>query len=137
MIRSMAVAFDHSDEAREALAVAMDLSSRLDVPLIVIHFIGLLDVARRSTINELDAIQEAVLKAALRLGLSIDDLSIRVRTLDSSPVEGVRLVVDDENIDLVVVGSRGHAIDDTLLGSTSHQLIEHLERPVLVVPHRR
>ncbi|MDA8197031.1 MAG: universal stress protein [Actinomycetota bacterium] len=137
MIRSMAVAYDHSDEAREALGVAIELASRLGVPLVVIHFVGLLEVATGDSNNTVDAIGDAVSQVAQGLGLSTDDLSISLRTMDSSPVEGVILVVEDENIDLVVVGSRGHAIDDSLLGSTSHQLIEHLGHPVLVVPRRR
>ncbi len=137
MIRSMAVAFDQSDEAHEALSVAIDLSHRLEIPLIVIHFVGLLEVASKDSSSDMDAIQEAVAHASRKIGLLVNDLSIELRTLSSSPVEGVVLTVEEENIDLVVVGSRGHAIDEFLLGSTSHQLIEHLGRPVLVVPNRK
>ncbi|MDA8277227.1 MAG: universal stress protein [Actinomycetota bacterium] len=137
MIRSMAVAFDQSDEAHDALFIAIDLSHRLAIPLTVIHSVGLLEVASRDSSGDIGAIEDSVTKMCRMLGLNLGDLSIELRTLDSSPVEGVKLLVDDENIDLVVVGSRGHSIDDSLLGSTSHQLIEHLGRPVLVVPRMK
>jgi nucleotide-binding universal stress UspA family protein len=43
-------------------------------------------------------------------------------------------VADRENADMVVVGRRGRGgVAELLLGSTSHELVLHSRRPVLVV----
>jgi nucleotide-binding universal stress UspA family protein len=56
-------------------------------------------------------------------------------SLDGPPALVLMRAADDENADLIVVGTRGAGgLTELVLGSTSLQLLEHAGRPVLVVP---
>jgi len=54
---------------------------------------------------------------------------------DGNPVNVLLAVAEEEDADLVVVGSRGlGGFPELLLGSTSTQIAQHSPRPVTVVP---
>jgi nucleotide-binding universal stress UspA family protein len=47
----------------------------------------------------------------------------------------VLVAADDEDVDLIVLGSRGlGGYPELLLGSTSTQVAQHSSRPVTIVP---
>jgi nucleotide-binding universal stress UspA family protein len=53
---------------------------------------------------------------------------------DGRPARVIADVADREDADLVVVGRRGRGgIAELLLGSVSHELTHHCDRPVIVV----
>lgn len=59
----------------------------------------------------------------------------RVLLLDGTPAEALMRAADAEKADLVVTGTRGRGgFAELLLGSTSHSLSHHLDRPLLIVP---
>lgn len=48
---------------------------------------------------------------------------------------GNALVDESESADLVVIGRRGHgSLTELLLGSISHQVVDHAKCPVVIVP---
>jgi nucleotide-binding universal stress UspA family protein len=48
---------------------------------------------------------------------------------------GNALVKEAETADLMIIGRRGHsALSELLLGSTSHQVVDHAKCPVVIVP---
>jgi nucleotide-binding universal stress UspA family protein len=55
--------------------------------------------------------------------------------VEGSAVTALLRVAEDEDADLVVVGSRGAGgFSDLHLGSTSHQVALYADRPVTIVP---
>lgn len=59
----------------------------------------------------------------------------RVVIVDGDPAPGLMSIARDEDAVLVVTGRRGHrGIRGLLLGSTTHHLSHHLDRPLLIVP---
>jgi nucleotide-binding universal stress UspA family protein len=63
------------------------------------------------------------------------NVQFRVVVTDGSPVSAIIALADKENADLVFTGRRGRGgFAELLLGSTSHQLAHHLQRPLVIVP---
>ncbi len=59
----------------------------------------------------------------------------RVVVTDGAPASAIIAMAEREGADLVVTGRRGRGgFTELLLGSTSHQLSHHLDRPLVIVP---
>ena len=59
----------------------------------------------------------------------------RAVVMDGSPAPAIIALAEKEGADLVVTGRRGRGgFAELLLGSTSHQLSHHLDRPLVIVP---
>jgi nucleotide-binding universal stress UspA family protein len=62
-------------------------------------------------------------------------IPFRTVVLDGTPASAIIALADKEEADLVVTGRRGRGgFAELLLGSTSHQLSLHLNRPLVIVP---
>jgi nucleotide-binding universal stress UspA family protein len=67
--------------------------------------------------------------------LSKANVPFRVELMDEAPAPAIISVAEREDADLVVTGRRGRGgFAELLLGSTSHQLSHHLDRPLVIVP---
>ncbi len=64
-----------------------------------------------------------------------DDERVEVRLLVGSPAQAIQEAADQENPELLVVGSRGHGrLRSAVLGSVSRDLAAQARYPVVVVP---
>ncbi len=62
-------------------------------------------------------------------------VSYRVVVMEGSPAAAIIQTAHNEQAELVVAGRRGRGgFAELLLGSTSHQLSHHLDRPLVIVP---
>jgi nucleotide-binding universal stress UspA family protein len=62
------------------------------------------------------------------------DLKIETRLEEGRPSKVIVETAQNENVDLVVIGSRGiGGIKGWVLGSTSHKVVESCTKPVLIV----
>jgi nucleotide-binding universal stress UspA family protein len=62
-------------------------------------------------------------------------VSFRIVLVDGDPAPAIMDVAGSENAALVVTGRRGRGgFKELLLGSTSHHLSHHLDRPLVIVP---
>jgi len=67
--------------------------------------------------------------------LSQAKIPFRVVLTDGPAASAIISLAEHEAADLVVVGRRGRGgFAELLLGSTSHQLSHHLDRPLVIVP---
>ena len=67
--------------------------------------------------------------------LSNAKVPFRVVVTDGEPAPAIMAVAEKETADLVVTGRRGRGgFAELLLGSTSHALSHHLNRPLVIVP---
>ena len=125
-VRTVVVGVDPSPNARAAFEWARTFASAFGADLVAVHAVGLLEhaSARASASSakwwdELDA-PEVELRRVMR---------------DGNPVSLLQAVRDEENADLVVVGSRGKGgAPSVQLGSTSSQLLRSGTVPIVVVP---
>jgi nucleotide-binding universal stress UspA family protein len=62
-------------------------------------------------------------------------VSYRALLMDGNPAVALMQAAEAEDAELVVAGCRGRGgFAELILGSTSHQLTHHLDRPLVIVP---
>jgi nucleotide-binding universal stress UspA family protein len=133
------VGVDGSADAEAALRWAAAFAAASGAQLVGVHARGLLDHDRRGarvpavSASASDARRAADSWGRLtgHLGLP-GDLIVR----DGDPVSVLLDAQDTEQADLIVVGRRGAGASASLIGSTSSQVAQEANCPVVVVPPR-
>lgn len=131
---------DGSNESRGALRFAAQLSRRLGLRLVVAHVAQAAVFAPAygpGPILETPVDAERRGSEELLERISVDEglTGATVRSLYGLPAERLADLADEEEAELIVVGSRGRgAFKAAFLGSVSSDLIGVARCPVLVVP---
>lgn len=136
-LKRILVATDGSEHARRAVGWAADLAVLTGAEVIAAHAVGLLVTTPDGPVpstpyhdrlwSRLDGEWTEDLRAA--------GVPLRTVLVEGSAVTAILRVAEDEDADLVVVGSRGAGgFSDLHLGSTSHQVALYADRPVTIVP---
>ena len=129
-IDSIGVAYNNTSESERAVSAARTLAARHGAALramTVVRPPGLSAIAGSRWAMTLDALEEAALDRLRSLG----DVAGRVTV---GPPE-LELAVFGDELDLLVIGSRGHGpLRRLLLGSTTAHLARSARCPVLVLP---
>jgi nucleotide-binding universal stress UspA family protein len=66
--------------------------------------------------------------------VDLGDTAVEPELIEGDPAEALLRVARSRRADEIVVGSRGRDRFRSLLGSTSHSLLERADRPVVIVP---
>jgi len=138
------VGVDGSVNAQRALTLAAGLARRYDVDLVVLHAVGLMSVIDGQHVpsegrrDQLEQLMHDDWCAPLRESDDADpdldaDLEWECHLVDGSPADVLLKAASELVATFVVVGSRGTGTEQ-LLGSTSHHVVHHCDRPVVVVP---
>jgi len=134
-IRTIAVGFDDSPDANAAAKWAVRLARQIDADVVLVHAIGLRAHLSETTIDQ--ELEESSRRLAAEGQLDVAHVSWHVGDGDACSVM-LRAIGPPISADLLVVGSRGqggHA--GLLLGSTSLELAEHANLPLVIVPSER
>jgi nucleotide-binding universal stress UspA family protein len=138
---------DGSADSRAAVEVAAQLADRLGSTLILAHVAEVAHVPYAAAYplggfegpmtiaHETESQEEAA--ARLLEGVAADAglTAAERRVTTGHPAERLADLADQEDAELIVVGSRGRgAFKATFLGSVSHNLIGVARCPVLIVP---
>ncbi len=139
-LQTILVATDGSPSAHDAASFAIGLASAHDATLLFVHVVRTVDfvaddveesgyaVPHEPTERDHAVLEEAVAFAAAR-GVHAT-ASLRL----GSTVEEIVSFADAGNVDLIVVGTRGHGrVASALLGSVSLGVLHKATRPVLIV----
>jgi len=135
------IATDGSPSSIEALEFGLDLAAEEEAEALVVHVVPALDtvpaggfgMAHGAVVHELTEHDRAPLEAAVELA-GDRGLAVTTRLLSGSAVREIVAYADRQDVDLIVIGSRGHgALTTALLGSVSLGVLRHTERPVLIV----
>ncbi|WP_248924688.1 universal stress protein [Paenibacillus hamazuiensis] len=140
MYSNILVAFDGSDLSKKALKQAERLAVRhesglevlyvLNSPVIVIGD-GIFPAPEAS--RERYAEHNEKVMEAVNAELS-DFRGAKVHILEGNPAKTILRLADRIGADLIVVGSRGlTGLNEFVLGSVSHNVVQHSKVPVLVV----
>jgi nucleotide-binding universal stress UspA family protein len=155
LFKKILVALDGSESSQRAAQTALELAEKLKTELIVLHAISPPTSYYHSTIasptgmslpapsqHEIDAYYAYARKVAMGIVGETESKAkkqgIHVKTeipeAVSSVVETIINHAAKENVDLIVVGTRGlGGFKKLLLGSVSNGVVSHANCPVLVI----
>ena len=144
MFNKILVALDGSEPANHALNYAIDSAEKWEAELVVLtvtpivtdtFYLGdfaIMDIDEWQ--NSLENVHRQILgKAEETLNLHPN---VKYRTLIVEGRSGSKIVdvANKENVDLIVVGNRGFGgLTGNILGSTSRYVVDHCEKPILVI----
>jgi nucleotide-binding universal stress UspA family protein len=139
-IRRIAIGVDGSESSAAALKWAIKLAKGLGSQVIAVYAIEI--PAYFPEPEELPFVLDQGWRDGLKSDfeerwckpLKVAGVRYRAVMEDGRAASVIADVADRENADMVVVGRRGRGgVAELLLGSTSHELVLHSRRPVLVV----
>lgn len=138
-MKKILVGTDASEYSRQALKSALDLARKFhsEVELLFVVYkprayaVNLLD----EHINWLEQIEQEgklALEATLE-GIDITDVTLIKKIVQGKPANMILEEIENENIDLVVLGSHGYGvISGALLGSVSQRVLHGAKCSVLI-----
>lgn len=139
--RKILVAYDGSDSAKNALAVASQMArenqSWIKVVAVLPGYQGDLELVGVKNIREtMEGTGRELLAEAQRIA-DAGDFHILTNLEQGEPFERIVHVAEDENCDLIVMGRKGLSpLERELMGSVTARVIGHTKRDVLVVPNQ-
>lgn len=145
-IRKIMVANDFSEYSREALEYAADLAGVLRAEIIITNVINERDVNAvrmaamvNSAISEKEFIKDKIKirsehTETMVEGISSIHIPVKKVFKVGIPFQELIQTVKDEDVDLVVMGSKGQSnIEDILFGSTAEKMFQHCPKPLLSI----
>ena len=146
MISKILVATDGSDHAANALKYAVESAVKWDAQLIVLSVIppirpilpdpdGFYPTFLPEFEEELENAYKIILDEALKIVEKKQPaIKVEARLEKGRPAEVIMKVARTENVDLIVMGSRGlGGITGSVLGSTSQAVVHSCIKPILIV----
>ncbi|HXX90299.1 MAG TPA: universal stress protein [Acidimicrobiales bacterium] len=131
------VAVDDSEGAARAVRFVARLAPSLGAEVVAVHALGLLAHLGGETAVPAQAHRDEVRALLERWAGPLADAGVpyRCEVVDGNPVQALLSAAADEGADVIVVGKRAAiGVPGLQLGSTSQQLVQHADIPVVVVP---
>lgn len=137
-MKKILVALDGSPRADGVLAYAVSLARLAGAKLVLFRSFGIppdMTLAWPASDEPL----EAALRKQAQTYLDERARSVpagflgEVKVVLGVPWQAVCSAARDESVDLIVIGSHGYSGVDHLLGTTATKIVNHADRPVLVV----
>jgi nucleotide-binding universal stress UspA family protein len=139
-MKRILIATDGSAAAQHAVELGVELAKHEEAAIAFVHVVPLFDLVPTNGFGlggrvpcEPTASDEAVLDDAIAVA-DREDVPAISKVLRGDAVTEIIAYADLIDVDLIVVGSRGHGtVASALLGSVSRGILTHSERPVLIV----
>ena len=139
MYKRILVPVDGSEFAKKAQKHAMYIAKMCGAEIIALsvsenHFVN--GISLSEEIEQLNQLLEERCKEDLKEFEEIVDSDIKIYSIirEGSPAKSILEVANEENIDLIVMGSSGKSgFDRFILGSVSEKVVNAAKCPVLVV----
>ncbi len=132
------VAIDGSQGGRRALVKAIELARLTGASLTALAVEGPLP-AYAATIGEVEEVRRekdsffGAVAASAREQANAAGVELEVEVRPGHAAELITRYAHDMDADLVVVGHKGHFLNDYLLGSTADRVAHHAHCPVMIV----
>lgn len=139
-VNKMLVAFDESEGADRALAMAASLAEmnpQAHVDIVYVVPIPLLDETQMANFKEiLDMMisdgEDLLTEAAGKMGEGLADRIDSLLLTGTNPATEILKLVDQRGYDLVIVGNRGLSGFKEYMGSVSHKVLNGSKTSVLI-----
>jgi nucleotide-binding universal stress UspA family protein len=152
MYKKILVAFDGSEPSRNALDHAVSIANqwkaeirvlsvvpRVMMPVFPDEGFGAAPITAAQDMSDYqdkmkNIYAKSLREAELDIKEAFPDLKVTTQLLEGRPSNVIVEEAEKENVDLIVIGSRGlGGITGWILGSTSRHVVESCTRPILVV----
>jgi nucleotide-binding universal stress UspA family protein len=138
MFKKTLLAFDGSDHARKAAKIAGELANSMQADLWVVfaydplpNYLGKPNM-QAAMDSRLDKAEEEMNDAIHEIGTISGKITKEI--LEGPAAEAILNVADVREIELIVMGTRGHGrLEGLLIGSHSQKVVSHALCPVLLV----
>lgn len=142
-MKKILIATDGSAPAAEAVEFGVELAAEREAAVIFVHVTPATDVLPMAGIgmpgamprvpHEVTPYDRASLEAAERVA-GEHGVQASTKLLVGDTVDEIVACADNQNVDMIVVGSRGHgALASALFGSVSSGVVSESKRPVTIV----
>ncbi|HEX6762126.1 MAG TPA: universal stress protein [Gaiellaceae bacterium] len=139
-MKRIMVATDGSQSAEEAVEAGLELASEHEASVVLVHVVPAVDVAPWAPFSMAAGAPHVVsTEDRAPLDDAVDAAEARGIPVTGELLAGVAIdeiveAADSHDVDLIVMGSRGHgAVARALLGSVSLGVLRKTHRPVLIV----
>jgi nucleotide-binding universal stress UspA family protein len=142
-LKNLLVPSDFSEYSDQALRYGLELARKFDATLYLLHIVP--DPATQAFAGEFqtlppsEVVDDWVLEAQHRLAQivpAVDRNRVRIRVIVGSPFSEILQFAEQEEIDLIVMGTHGRGgVRHFLLGSIAERVVRRAPCPVLTVRH--
>lgn len=135
--KKIIIAYDFSSGSRPAIIKGLKLARFFGAQVIILHVIDteIADIYKHILSSELTAEIEKAIREDLS-ALDQEHLEHSIIVTAGKPAQVIAKMAEQQNANLVVIGSHGHNIvSRVLLGSTSESILKHCPVPVYVARH--
>ena len=138
-MKKLLVATDASEYSRRALKTALELARKFDSEVEIL-FVIRMPIAYDNNVYNYQILLEQIEEegertiAATLEGTDLTGVTLKSKKLHGNPGNVIIQEVENENIDLVIMGSHGYgAIVGSVLGSVSQKVLHGAKCSVLIV----
>lgn len=146
-MRKILIPTDFSDNAFNALKYALELF-KYDIGEVLIMHAYREEIFKDQNLQSLDKLEEITKHIADGSQSSLEEILRKIHDISPNPrhtykicssnntlIDGIDEIVEDENIDIVVMGTRGQTNERRLtFGSNTLQVLKYVRCPVLAIP---
>lgn len=151
-MKKILVPTDFSKPAQIAIEVAADIARKANAEVTLLHIVEEATAGSFNIEGEVSSraddwenklfTMRLIEKGKKQLAKAVDDLKaagvkVRSELKIGAPFHGMRSIITDKNVDLVVMGTAGQTkLEESIIGSNTEKVVRHSNCPVLTV-HRK
>jgi nucleotide-binding universal stress UspA family protein len=140
LYRNIVIATDGSENSRKAISYGIEIAKISGATVYAVHVVDTLSVVSDIWTAGKDLIHDMMIRDGKKI-LSetrkiIEDSGVEVKDvlLNGHPGEEIIRFAEDNNIDLIVMGTLGATgLEKFLMGSVAEKVVRHSKVPVMVV----